>query len=767
MAFKRTFLGLIGLTLLIAGCSSNPTPVADSPTPVGETGRDVIIAEGTVEPARRAELRAPQGGGVAAVEVQEGDAVAEGDVLIRLDPTDAELAVAAAQAALAEAEARLERARTGARPEEVAVTEAQLEGAQAALAQAAARHDRLSASEGAAEIAAAEAALAEAQAERVAAHNLHEQTLECREIALADGSTKRICPMLGQPEELARYAWQAAEEGQEAAQAQVEAVISQTQAQIRDASAAVLAAASRRDALQAQLELQQAGNPRERVAAAQAEVARLEARLAAAEEALEETAVRAPFAGTVAEVNVDAGDTAAQGEVLVTVATLDRLRVRTRDVSELDVTRIEEGQSAIVTLDALPARPIPGRIARIDWQAEVYRGDVTYPVIVEIEEQIPQLRWGMTVMVLLGEEARGGAGDASVAAAPFTAEAVIAPARWSEILPEIGGTVAEVAVEPGTQVAAGDLLLRLDDARVAQRALEAAAALEAARAELALLEAGPRSEEIAAAEEELTAAQAAVARAAAQRDQLTGGVTDAAIAAAEAQVEAASAQRLQALYERDAVYERTADAEERENADYRLHAAREALEAAEIKLEVLRSGTGDQLREADAGVWMAAAQRDVAQAQLDLLRAGHPAEEVAAAQARVQQAEAALQAAQVTLARATLRAPFAGIVTRVPIEVGDVVSPGRPVAVLADPESYRAYTTNLSELDVARIEVGQPTEVQVDALPGQSFAGVVEAIALRPGNYHGDVVYEVTVRLEDAGSAPLRWGMNATIDFGF
>lgn len=64
---------------------------------------------------------------------------------------------------------------------------------------------------------------------------------------------------------------------------------------------------------------------------------------------------------------------------------------RTVDLTELDVARVTEGQAAMVTVDALPDVELRGHVARIGLPAVDYRGDVTYPVTVELDEDAPEL----------------------------------------------------------------------------------------------------------------------------------------------------------------------------------------------------------------------------------------------------------------------------------------------------------------------------------------------------------------------------------------
>jgi multidrug efflux pump subunit AcrA (membrane-fusion protein) len=342
------------------------------------------------------------------------------------------------------------------------------------------------------------------------------------------------------------------------------------------------------------------------------------------------------------------------------------------------------------------------------------------------------------------------------------AEAVIEPLRWSELLFTTGGTVAEVLVSPGDEVSEGDLLVQLDSTDVALAVQEAEAALAAAKAQLAQVRAGPRPEEVAEAESELSDAEATLAQAVAQCDQLAAGATEAETSAAQAAVAGAETEQRAALQQRDQAYQQK-DQEVRKQADYQLYAANEALAAAQARLEAAQGGAAARLREARAGVQAATAHRDVAQAGLDLLQAGATPEEIAVSEAAVQQAEAALAMAKAALERTQIRAPFPGTVTRVDVEVGETVSPGEVVVVLAILDQLQARTVDLTELDVARLVEGQAAAVTVDALPGMELKGQVARIDLRAVDYRGDVTYPVYVEVEE-DAVGLRWGMTALVE---
>ena len=129
-----------------------------------------------------------------------------------------------------------------------------------------------------------------------------------------------------------------------------------------------------------------------RLEQAQVAVTRIQAQIA-------DATLCAPFAGVISDVPVKAGDTVTPGQPVVTLATLAQLRARTKDLTELDVVRIAEGQAAVVTVEALPDLQLSGKVVRVELHAEDYRGDVVYPVIVELDDIPAELRWGMTALV--------------------------------------------------------------------------------------------------------------------------------------------------------------------------------------------------------------------------------------------------------------------------------------------------------------------------------------------------------------------------------
>jgi len=151
-----------------------------------------------------------------------------------------------------------------------------------------------------------------------------------------------------------------------------------------------------------------------------------------------------------------------------------------------------------------------------------------------------------------------------------------------------------------------------------------------------------------------------------------------------------------------------------------------------------------------------------AQAQVDMLQDGATSEQLAAAQAAVAQAEAALDSARASLNQATLVAPFEGTVAHVQVALGQIVMPGQVVITLAEMHHLRAETTDLSERDVARVQVGQEATVFVEAL-GVDVGGRLALISPLASTLGGDVVYTVVVDLDEQPQG-LRLGMSVEVE---
>ncbi|HUV27059.1 MAG TPA: HlyD family efflux transporter periplasmic adaptor subunit [Anaerolineales bacterium] len=141
-----------------------------------------------------------------------------------------------------------------------------------------------------------------------------------------------------------------------------------------------------------------AGPDPEDVALTEVRIANAEAQLAAAKAAIADRELLAPFEGVISAVHVNPGEWVAPGSPVLLIGGLDHLQVETTDLSEFDVAKIMVGDPAIITFDSLPDLEIQGAVTRIAPKSSGGSG-VNFPVIIELGEVPAALRWGMTAFV--------------------------------------------------------------------------------------------------------------------------------------------------------------------------------------------------------------------------------------------------------------------------------------------------------------------------------------------------------------------------------
>jgi HlyD family secretion protein len=140
-------------------------------------------------------------------------------------------------------------------------------------------------------------------------------------------------------------------------------------------------------------------------------------------------------------------------------------------------------------------------------------------------------------------------------------------------------------------------------------------------------------------------------------------------------------------------------------------------------------------------------RRDVAVASCDTARS------------RIRQAEAELAGARANLEKTRLRAPFDGIVADVTTELGEWITPSPPglpippVIVLYD-DAATYVSAPMDEVDVARVRVGQPARITLDAYPGKPFSGHVTRVAPYVlDTQEQNRTFEIEVELDDPAFA--------------
>lgn len=392
-------------------------------------------------------------------------------------------------------------------------------------------------------------------------------------------------------------------------------------------------------------------------------------------------------------------------------------------------------------------------------------------------------------------------GDLSASA---TASGRVQPKRQTTLSVETPGRVIDVFVRSGDQVEAGDTLLQLDTEALELNVTNAEQNLRLKEAQLAdLLEP--------AHEADIVAAETAVASAQANLDELLAGPSPEEIAAYEAslrsseaslysasanlgaaqdsvkqsQIQAAEAALLVAQLQLDAAQEAN-----EENTNEQTHVAlleaQQAVADAQANLNNLR--TGPDTGAAQSNVAAAAARLDGAQANFDLQTGGPTAVQLASAEAQLAQAEASLNSllegpneqditiaeaeveqaklnledAQAALAKATLTAPFSGVITAVNVNEGEFAS--GPVIEMID-NSALEVLLEVDEVDIGSLQIGQPAILTLETWPDTEIPSEISSISPQANTQAGSslVIYEVHLPFGDT-DLPARVGMTANAD---
>ncbi len=159
---------------------------------------------------------------------------------------------------------------------------------------------------------------------------------------------------------------------------------------------------------------------------------------------------------------------------------------------------------------------------------------------------------------------------------------------------------------------------------------------------------------------------------------------------------------------------------------------------------------------------VAASALSVAKEQLALKKAGATPESIAAQEARIASMRATLDNYDVQIAKMSLRAPFAGIVTKQDAKIGQTVSPNTPVVWLMSNGNFQ-IEANVPEVDVAKISVGDKAQVTLDAYGSDvPFPASVSIIDPAETIIEGVSTYKVTLRFDKADMR-IRSGMTANI----
>jgi HlyD family secretion protein len=325
-----------------------------------------ILATGSVESATVAQLNFQRPGRIVEIMVQAGDYVLAGDPLMRLDTSDEELALSAAQLDHALALLRKEQVVNPDNSDRVRIAEAQLQsawGAYIGLQNAVAPGD-----------------IQAAEVRYQQAIDAHARAVEARTTAQG-----------GQPDEA--YLLLDAQVGQasfqiEIARLQLESLRQGNSGQLGAAYARVIVA-------QRELDQAMAGPTASDIERADIDIRRAELGVSNAQAELSRMILTAPFDGIVSAVNREVGALSTGLLPPVELTDVARLRVDVQ-VDEVDIRQAREGMLARLRFDALPGLELTARLDQIGLVGTNDNGVISYPVRLLLDQTDPRVRVGMT-----------------------------------------------------------------------------------------------------------------------------------------------------------------------------------------------------------------------------------------------------------------------------------------------------------------------------------------------------------------------------------
>ncbi len=334
-----------------------------------------VSAAGNVLTPEEATLAFQTSGRVAKVNIQVGDAVKKGQTLMELDTTDLELSLKTAKTNLASSTANLEQTKANL---QFALRNAQsgLESSKAGL-QAAINKNTQNPNQ----IIVAKAQLDKATIALQSAQGAYNRIAWRGDVGLTQQAVDLQNATIEYQSALANY--------------------NMTLATINDSALK----SAQADFDKANVALEQAQkNLDTQLRTAQATVDNHQVTVDQAQRNLDKARLVAPFDGFVSVVNFSVGDSAGTGTA-VTVVDLSSLQVKVT-IAEVDIAKIKIGQSAQITMDALPGKTYTAKIIAIGPVATITQGVVNYPVTAAINNTDGQVKPGMTANLAITVEQR-------------------------------------------------------------------------------------------------------------------------------------------------------------------------------------------------------------------------------------------------------------------------------------------------------------------------------------------------------------------------
>jgi len=340
----------------------------------------------------------------------------------------------------------------------------------------------------------------------------------------------------------------------------------------------------------------------------------------------------------------------------------------------------------------------------------------------------------------------------------------VVPYTWAQLSPAASGIVAELAVEENQAVSEGQVLLVLEDIRDVQSKVSAAE-IDVLLAQQVLellyekvdLERAQVQSDLVNAQHELEEA----IKARSKKDLPRAGQDRLDKALAEYYISLNGVKTAEDVY--FDYYELDEEHLARNQALIDLAKAREGRDAKLAALNWYLGQPGElEIAESDVRVGLAQANLHELERKLVDLEQGPDPESLRLAEMVLSEARKKLDSANLMKADLQVTAPFSGTISRVDTRPLEWVDAGQPVFLLADLGTFKVETSDLNEIDVARIDVGNAAQINFDAFPEVVIPGVIEKIALKSAQGSG-VNYTVDIALAEQPPG-LKWDMTAFAD---
>ncbi len=459
MSILKFFATKIGIAILIAaavgGIAYVRLSIKPAPTLVAVTRgdiRDEVLVTVITKPVENIDLAFAHGGTITRVYVDVGANVSVGQPLVELDTVELSAQLREAQASTASAQAKFDALKRGSRPEDIQITQTQIDKSEQDLANdyngvLAVLFDAYAKSDDAirnqtnalftdADTASPKLAFSasnsqiqiDVQSGRLLAGNgldawknelgMLNATMSSNAPATLDDALKNaqmhltlILTFLNKTMDAIVSSLTLSSATATSYKTNVTTARNEVTAAITNANSAAQTIASQKIVIQQnkdQLALQRAGTTEEDLRSQQALVDQATANAAVIEAQLAQTVLHSPIAGTVTKQDAKTGGVAQAGQSLVSIISADNLEIIS-NIPEVDIGKIKLNDAATITFDAFPGEKFPGKVMKIDPAETIVDGVVNFKITTVLDAPNPRLKSGLTANLEIETQKKTGA----------------------------------------------------------------------------------------------------------------------------------------------------------------------------------------------------------------------------------------------------------------------------------------------------------------------------------------------------------------------